>query len=544
MFPVNLIQKSYYRNVDAAGLAVFRIVYGITLFLQICFISYFQKLIFVAHTPYAQAGLVFWLGICFLLIIGYKTRLAAVFNYLFTVLILNSLYGENNYVYDYDKIMIAVNFLLMFLPVSRVWSVDNLLIRRKSEKGPCPDGKVSVLYYYLPLFSCLGIPYIDSVYHKFLSVNWLSGVGIWVPMSMPQMTWPPFWDFSLILNNRFLSNLMNYLTMLFELVFIFTFWFRKMRPILFVVGVGFHVGILFIYPIPLFALGCSSLYILLLPPEWWRKLKRPNESPGVLEFNAINGTDRGFKLFKAPAQICFITLFFFLTISLQLGYFFDYVFDYTYGGKPYLIQYKHNYSQKQWRVLDYLIEMNQRVLPYSKMLLGIGPHDVMLDNQCENYNLILAIVYKNREGKEIWLPIIDKDGHPGYYVLDRGWSKWTHYVRWYNIRRNRLQFNKDQYRRKITQAKNKKNAAVRKSNKPVLIRFVEFWCAKNNIPCEEGKFTIKERYVIAAEIWQKDIMQKQKSFDWADIGTIEFKLDTIQMRLFGDSENEHMQFQR
>lgn len=532
LFPFNLVEKAFHHKVDATGLAVFRVAYGITLFLQIVYIHYFQRLIFVEHTALHSVWILIWMFISILMVIGYKTRPAAVLNYFCTAVILNSLYGDNMYVYDYDKIMIAANFLLMFLPVSRVLSVDNWINRRKGvQKAP----EVSILFYYMPMFICLGIPYLDSVYHKFLSMNWLTGVGIWVPMSMPQMTWPPFWDFTLVLNNRFLSYQMNYLSMVFELIFIFTFWFRRMRMILFVVGMGFHIGILLIFPIPLFAVGCASFYLLLLSPEWWRKWI-PVAKSAVPPKTGIPAKIHSPKnILKDSHQIVLITLFFLISSVLQLGYFFNYVFDYSYSGKPYLIPYNHKYTPEQWKVIDRLIEVNQKILPVSKALFGIGPHDVMLDNQCENYSLILAIVFTGRDGKETWLPIIDEEGYPGLYAVDRGWSKWTHYIRWYNPAVYEDALVKLKYNRRITQPKVKADPPRLKKPRPYMIRIIEFWCLKNNVNCAEGRFTVKERYVIASQSWQKGIMEKQKNYIWKNMGEFLFTSNDIRINFYGDS---------
>ncbi|MGE0267489.1 MAG: HTTM domain-containing protein [Candidatus Omnitrophota bacterium] len=544
MFPFNIIKRSYEHKVDATGLAVFRIVYGVTLFLQILYLSYFQKLIFVYHTSSHRIVLILWLFVSFLLIIGWKTRMAAIINYLYSILVLNSLYGDNRYVYDYDKIMIAANFLLMFLPVSRVLSVDHWIKGRRPDSREDTDTSISILFYYIPMFLCLGIPYIDSVYHKLLSMNWLTGVGIWIPMSMPQMTWPPFWDFSLVLNNRLISDIMNYLTMLFELTFIFTFWFRRMRLILFVIGIGFHIGILLIFPIPVFALGCASFYILLLPQEWWRKLVPGHKITNSTGSGEAKNKNTKVSLPKDSRKIYLIASFFILSTCMQLGYFFDYVFDYNYGGKPVLINYKHDFTKKQWKMIDGLITINKYLLPVYKSFFGIGPHDVMLDNQCEDYDLIWAVVYTDREGREQWLPIINKDGHPGFYAMDRGWSKWTHYVRRCHMLSSNRGVIAYKNRRKNYSVKSLKLESSSRDVKPVLVRFIEFWCSKNDVQCETGQFTLKERGVIASRSWQHNILKKQKNFSWADIGDIHVTADNIVVDIYKEHFGEHLEFQR
>ena len=64
---------------------------------------------------------------------------------------------------------------------------------------------------------------------------------------------------------------MGYLTLVFETLFLFVFWFRKCRVICLIIGVGLHLGIFFVFPIPWFALSVATVYILLVPVKWWKK---------------------------------------------------------------------------------------------------------------------------------------------------------------------------------------------------------------------------------------------------------------------------------
>ncbi|MBZ0167396.1 MAG: hypothetical protein K8I00_11375, partial [Candidatus Omnitrophica bacterium] len=222
-FPYRLVEKAYYDKVDATGLGIFRIVYGGLLLGQALLLGFYRHLIFGDEVLVPKLLSYAWILICLFLIAGFQTRLIAIFNYLLSVYIVLAL---KTYTYDFDKIMIAMNFLLIFIPVSRVLSVDAVMCQRR-EPGQASSRLTSRLSYIVPVFVCLGLPYFDSVYHKFQSYNWMSGLGIWMPLSLTQMTWLPWLNYSLFLDNEFLAKQMTYLVLIFEFLFIFTFYFRK-----------------------------------------------------------------------------------------------------------------------------------------------------------------------------------------------------------------------------------------------------------------------------------------------------------------------------
>src|SRR5690606_37108564 len=64
---------------------------------------------------------------------------------------------------------------------------------------------------------------------------------------------------------------LGYLTLLFEMSFLFLFWIKKMRIPLAIIGVGLHIGILIFFPIPFFAFGFVALYILMVPTKVWKR---------------------------------------------------------------------------------------------------------------------------------------------------------------------------------------------------------------------------------------------------------------------------------
>jgi len=266
------INKIFDIKVDAIGLSVFRMCYATVLLCEILQLLKYRKVIFDA-VPFEYAGelhagivLSFYVVIILMLFFGIFTRFATIVNYIFGVMFFSyMLLFEYHVYYCY----VGINFLLMFMPVSRVFSIDSLFQKIKYTNVGMPfkpDRKVLEINSLVIVFAAIGLVYIDSVTRKFLSPMWTNGLGMWLPSSLPMMVWN---DTSFILNQEWLVKFLGYLVMAFELVFIFLFWFKRFRMPFVLLGMFFHLGILITYPIPWFALTAIVVYLLLIPQRFW-----------------------------------------------------------------------------------------------------------------------------------------------------------------------------------------------------------------------------------------------------------------------------------
>lgn len=264
-------------KVDALGLSVFRIAYTLVLFCEVAQLFKFRHLIY-DQKPFVYVGdvdvtyiFVFWFVALAMLFLGLFTRTATILNYIFGVVIFSS---AKDFEYHVFYAYVGINFLLMFMPISRVFSVDSLIQKIKYTNIGRPfkvDRKVLEINYLVPVFAGIGLVYFDSIFHKFSSKMWMDGLGMWMPSSLPMIAWN---DSTFILNQEFLVRGMGYLVVIFETVFLFLFWFRKFRVPFFLLGIFFHLGILIAYPIPWFALTAVVTYLLMLPPDFWTNLSQ------------------------------------------------------------------------------------------------------------------------------------------------------------------------------------------------------------------------------------------------------------------------------
>lgn len=269
------IKNLYDKQIDGHGLAVFRIVYSLVLLGEIIHLFYYRHLIF-DKIPYLVPGeidlapaLLFWMLSVVAIIIGFKTRIVTIINYILTVVVIGT---TSTFEYHMFYAYLGINFLLIFMPISRCLSIDRLFLKLKYSNTRfrySPPVTVSALNYFIPVFVGIALVYFDSIFHKFASDFWTRGLGVWLPSVMPQTV---FIDTSALMNIKWLVIFLGYLTVVFEATFIFLFWRKRWRVICGIIGIGLHIGILISYPIPFFALGVTSIYLLLIPVSFWKKL--------------------------------------------------------------------------------------------------------------------------------------------------------------------------------------------------------------------------------------------------------------------------------
>lgn len=270
-----LIERLYDKKIDASGLAVFRVLYAAVLFCEICQIYFFRHLIY-DKIPYIEPsdfdvsyGLILWMASVVMIGLGWYTRTATIVNYVLSLVFVGTLM---TYEYHMFYAYMGVNFLLIWMNISQVASIDRLRMIWKYSNAKStykPSRKVSVLNYHIVIFVAIAVVYFDSIFYKFTSHNWMTGIGMWLPGSLSQVTHT---DASWLLNQKFIALGLGYITLVFELVFIFTFFRKYWRVPLMIIGLGLHIGIIVEFPIPWFGLGVCGMYMLMVPVSWWKNL--------------------------------------------------------------------------------------------------------------------------------------------------------------------------------------------------------------------------------------------------------------------------------
>ncbi len=603
------IETLYNKQISGLGLSVFRIAYSFVLLAEIGQMYFFRHLMF-DKIPYLDKAeinfgipIVIWgISVVFLLF-GAWTRFAAVINYLMSLILIGSI---DTYEYHMFYAYMGINFLLIFLPVSRNLSLDRLFLKYKYSNTRFtydPPTDVSVLSYYVPILLGVAFVYFDSIFYKFSSSFWTQGLGLWYPSSLPQVVFLPLQG---LMNQKYLVLGLGYLTVFFETIFLFTFFRRRWRVPLLIIGLGLHIGILICYPIPWFALGMCSIYLLLVPVRWWNRLfTRKKVVPKItfyydgecplcnrtkiaiqhfdignkveyktVQFHAeqeplLNGilmdtllddihSVRNGKVYKGLDT--YIQILDSMAYTKPLSWLFRIPGIYHLGKKVYGFvaenrttercteencgyippvlppqeeQFKllQNFTLKDLKVhlitygLGMLIAL-QIIVSYNSSLnqiirdkigfgetslnrwleeqsstvndvtetyWGITRHGVFMDYHFSEYNHLISVVYIDpHSNKQIWLPITDEDGTPGYYLFGANWVKWS-------FRVNDNKINQTNLERGIRD-------------------FTAFWATKHHVDLSDATFIIKLKKIETPHRWEKDFLQRQMKQPWHDIG--------------------------
>ena len=276
------------KQVPATGLGVFRILFGLVILQELVFLLFFSHLIF-DPIPYLDVEFILipfflfiWALAACLLMVGYRTRAAAVTNYSFWIIFTQFTPMIRDFDGGFDQFMTGSSLLMIFLPAERALSLDNLRLKLKYSTirhRYQPNCQVTILAYLVPIGVLLGLLYLDSGIHKLYAEHWHNGLGAWLPSSMPY--YMSAIDLTWLLDIKPLQVSINTLIFVFQFVFLFLYCFCLFRVPFLLIGIGLHAGItvaLNIYP---FGLGMLIHYVLLVPFKWWRcigdslKVKHP-----------------------------------------------------------------------------------------------------------------------------------------------------------------------------------------------------------------------------------------------------------------------------
>lgn len=476
------IQEFFLKQISPDGLAIFRITYCLVLLFELLHIFKFRELYFnnlpYLNPQFLNTGLLLsiWIGCVLLLVIGYKTFIFSVINYVFGLVFISTAVA---FEYHMFYVYTGINFLLIFLPISNTLSLD-FFCKKKIFLGlgkKIIPKKVSKINYYLPILVGLALVYFDSAYYfKLRSPMWLSGLGLWLPSSLPYVT---ISDVQWFLNEESLMKFLSYLTLAFELLFIFIFWFKRFRVPLFFLGISFHIGIYVLYPIPYFSLGCISLYSLILPVHYWDEIwvlllkqlnkyklfRHKSERSLVLSnYSIFNKWNSYFIFFKDRLLILFLIL----AIVAQIQ-----------GHKNFFSS-----SNTNWKV-------NVGLTKY----VGVALHPVFMDSHFKNYNNIYTLKYLGK-----FLPIINEKGMPDEYLQGGTFINWAYRV-------------------------NKPNVSQNSNSLDIGFRnYSAFWAHKNGINLSEAKeFEIVKKSIVVPETWKKDVLKDNINLPWESVGKLVWK---------------------
>jgi len=211
----------------------------------------------------ARVFFLLWVLILLLLLVGYRTRLMLILNFI----VITSVNARSFLILSgADLVLRVLSFWLLFLPLGAAYSVDSHRQRR--------DGQAPRSVFALPLRLIqlqVALIYVFSFLIKLEGKPWRAGLALFYAFQIESHTLP---SGAWILENAPLwaLSLGTYLTLIVEGAFILLvfvpFFQPRLRAIGLLMGVMLHAGIALTMSIHDFSLAMVISYLLFLDPGW------------------------------------------------------------------------------------------------------------------------------------------------------------------------------------------------------------------------------------------------------------------------------------
>ncbi len=475
------LTDAFAKPIDGIGLALFRVLWGCSLLGEM--VQWFSMDALMYRVPpydslWSWRHLV-WTGaivVTLLFIVGLKTRTMATLLFVLSIFT----FGQTrSWEYHNDYVIVELAFLLPFAPLSARLSVDAAWARRRGQpwKATVPRG-----WAWAFLFLGAGLTYFDSVFYKWGSPMWRGGLGMWFPASMPWATWAPAGPLNAVLNQRWLVLTLSHLTLAFETAFLFVFWTRRARLPLLCIGMGLHLGIMVAFPIPWFGLGVAALYALLIPHGWLRPIFGPPDPARRARWSHLPGLRGGLpdvaRLLPAVLAAVFVLQ---STQTMARS---------TVGRAALGLVAEESTLRSAKRSA-------KSVAKAFRSVIGVHPHPVFLDMHFQGYNHIIALVHRDEDQTETWLPLIDEQGQAAGYNRGRGWV-------YTSFRTNRPRF---------------KRVRFKKATK----RWTAYWAAREGLLLDDLTFEVRVKVISDEMRWERDRLLSNMAAPWQPAGTVHWR---------------------
>lgn len=450
------MRAAAWEPISPAPLALYRIAFAVVVLCELLQIVHRRDLIFLPDPlhgtipPTTIALLWVWFAAVLFQAVGFLTPLSALVNYR---CIVHFMRPDAPFSYHADMLYVPAALLLIVLPTYRVWSIDAVLVRRwfRIDLGAYP---IPRLFNNITILWVMGFMYIDSTHFKLESAFWREGLGFWLPASFPSFT---TFSWSWLLDHELLVKLAGYVTLGFELVFIFVFWIPRARIFLVAVGLVLHLGIAIVFPIPLFGLLVAVMYLNFFPDTRLARVlavvRLPSPGSHAMPRSDFLPFDRSL------ARILLIVLVPIMIIQASIT----------------LRSPLYTGSAGAW------IKDN----------LGLTQHQVFSTWAFTAMKREVAIVHVDRSGTETWIPWVGTDGHVGSEAYGRFWSTWWN------------------------------NALPHYPGQEALwARAAESWLLRNDISPEDSTVIVRARPVDAPRRWELGRQQRMEDAPWKDIAWI------------------------
>jgi len=137
--------------------------------------------------------------------------------------------------------------------------------------------------------------------------------------------------------------------------------------------------------------------------------------------------------------------------------------------------------------------ISNAIIHLSNSFIGITPHALYLHDHFEGYNHLIAITYLDKGGAEKWLPFVTQEGRIQSPNWGRVHSMWANIAVTPNIDNHRLS--------------------------KFIMKTTAFWGIKSGLDLNSTTFNIKLKKISAPSHWVHNLLTKNLSGDWDNIGS-------------------------
>lgn len=207
----------------------------------------------------------FWifLAASIFLTFGFCTRISTIVVYL----CMASLHQRNPFIMmGGDDFLRIAGFFLIFAPAGAVFSCDRLLRIRWGRESATLRQINPWAQRMIQLE--LAFVYFMAFWQKMRGAEWRNGTAVYYVLHYHALARFPFPHWALGLTA---ASLLTWSVLLFQLCFPFLVWIRRLRYPMLLLGLGFHLGLLYGLDIPMFQWDILSAYVLFLDPELIRR---------------------------------------------------------------------------------------------------------------------------------------------------------------------------------------------------------------------------------------------------------------------------------
>jgi len=168
--------------------------------------------------------------------------------------------------------------------------------------------------------------------------------------------------------------------------------------------------------------------------------------------------------------------------------------------------------KSDWKLINnpvhfYCEKFCKATIAKTKVFFGITHHALFLDGHMNGYDHIITVVYVDKFGKTIWLPIMKQTGQPDWYLKGFNWTKWT-----FRVNSPRV-------------------------NSQLLVKgvkdFTAFWAGKYNIELNNAQFKVLVKYITVPTKFEPNFLSSQMKKPWEKLANAnwdnkEFSINYLQ----------------